>query len=188
MLQHVSGQRTNASRDRLQWIRARFHGSELRSYQRTSPPKAWPVERDRCCSSGDLCAGFALGCALTRGFFALTRFAGQALGEESPCARSAPRHLLGVPCAITMPLLAPRPMSINRSADLITSNCARSRPRCCPRRRVAHTPAAVTSSDPVVGSSRMYSVLPVATFDSSVANFTRWPRHLTSRRRWPSLT
>lgn len=27
---------------------------------------------------------------------------------------------------------------------------------------------------PVVGSSRMYSVFPVAFFDSSVASFTRW--------------
>ena len=69
-------------------------------------------------------------------------------------------------------------MSISRSADLITSRLCSITTTLLP----ASTSRCSTSSrrctsakcSPVVGSSRMYSVRPVAIFDSSVASFTRW--------------
>ena len=115
------GQRTNASRRmNSQWIRARFHGSELRSYQRhfCAHRRSRPRERLQRIRS---CRRFAAAASPPPALRGRLRLAGLARREASELGRNCPvceagsaATSSGVPAATAMPPSSPPsgPMSI----------------------------------------------------------------------------
>src|SRR6185312_12971151 len=111
------------------------------------------------------------------------------VNEPSTSATSS-----GVPVATISPPASPPsgPRSISQSACLITSRlCSITStvfPASTSRWRTSSSFSMSAKCRPVVGSSSMYSVLPVATFDSSFESFTRCaspPDRVVAG--WPSL-
>src|SRR5690606_20688628 len=96
------------------------------------------------------------------------------------CDWGASATCAGVPVAMIWPPPEPpsRPISTIQSAALLTSTLCSITTRVLPwsrsRRRRSSSCRMPAKCRPVVGSSRMYRVLPVSRLDSSRASFTRW--------------